>query len=231
MGKRLIPLAFQIEVPDDSYDWHVDIDGRLEKMMDHILVNDEHVSMIQGPTSPVQPPRLDVLAFRDPDGDTDVRIYLNGVAAGGADYSFDPGAGRQLDEVRANAYDALNNPETPGYLRGDIHEGYCLEQDGGYTDSNMAVECSICKDEVTAYPTGYVSEDIKGYLDSDFSMTAHDGHTHVVGDEGIPPEAVADGHRYVMGEVNAYCPRCSELASEREGRSITSLSCDFDTNA
>lgn len=46
-------------------------------------------------------------------------------------------------------------------------------------------------------------------------------------DTGIPPEALADGHRYVMGAINAYCPRCSEIASE-SGRRITVLSCDFD---
>jgi len=44
----------------------------------------------------------------------------------------------------------------------------------------------------------------------------------------IDPSALADGHRYVMGAVNAYCPRCSDLELEREGRRITVLTCDFD---
>lgn len=45
---------------------------------------------------------------------------------------------------------------------------------------------------------------------------------------GITPEGQALGHRYVMGHVNAYCPKCSEEHSEREGRDITVLDCDYD---
>lgn len=45
---------------------------------------------------------------------------------------------------------------------------------------------------------------------------------------GIPADAMADGHRYVMGAINSYCPRCSELETARQGRSITALTCDFD---
>jgi hypothetical protein len=44
---------------------------------------------------------------------------------------------------------------------------------------------------------------------------------------GIGPDATADGHRYVMGAVNAYCPRCTELAPV----GITVLTCDFDESA
>lgn len=37
----------------------------------------------------------------------------------------------------------------------------------------------------------------------------------------ITTEAMADGHRYVMGNVNAYCPACSVGG-------ITALDCDHD---
>jgi hypothetical protein len=39
---------------------------------------------------------------------------------------------------------------------------------------------------------------------------------------GISPEGVALGHRYVMGNVNAYCPQCT-----RE-QGVTVLDCDYD---
>lgn len=45
---------------------------------------------------------------------------------------------------------------------------------------------------------------------------------------GITLEGQALGHRYVMGHVNAYCPQCSRDHSEREGRSIIVLDCDYD---
>ncbi len=49
-------------------------------------------------------------------------------------------------------------------------------------------------------------------------------------EDGISPEATALGHKYVMGVVNAYCPKCSEIESEKQGRPIVSLTCDYDTN-
>lgn len=39
---------------------------------------------------------------------------------------------------------------------------------------------------------------------------------------GITPEGLALGHRYVMGNVNAYCPKCSDE------QSVTVLDCDYD---
>ena len=45
---------------------------------------------------------------------------------------------------------------------------------------------------------------------------------------GITPEGTALGHRYVMGNVNCYCPQCSKEHSEREGRDICVLDCDYD---
>jgi hypothetical protein len=39
---------------------------------------------------------------------------------------------------------------------------------------------------------------------------------------GITPEGIALGHRYVMGNVNAYCPKCT---SEH---GVTVLDCDYD---
>ena len=45
---------------------------------------------------------------------------------------------------------------------------------------------------------------------------------------GITAEGLALGHRYVMGNVNAYCPQCSEDHSAAEGRRITVLDCDYD---
>ena len=39
---------------------------------------------------------------------------------------------------------------------------------------------------------------------------------------GITPEGQALGHRYVMGEVNAYCPKCSEE------QGVCVLDCDWD---
>lgn len=39
---------------------------------------------------------------------------------------------------------------------------------------------------------------------------------------GITPEGTALGHRYVMGNVNAYCPKCSEE------QGVTVLDCDYD---
>lgn len=48
---------------------------------------------------------------------------------------------------------------------------------------------------------------------------------------GITPEAQADGHRYVMGNVNAHCPRCATLHFEKTGELITVLTCDFDVSA
>jgi hypothetical protein len=45
---------------------------------------------------------------------------------------------------------------------------------------------------------------------------------------GITPEGIALGHRYVMGNVNCYCPKCSQEHSEREGRDICVLDCDYD---
>ncbi len=47
-------------------------------------------------------------------------------------------------------------------------------------------------------------------------------------DGGITAEGLALGHRYQMGHVNAYCAKCSSEHSEREGRSITVLDCDYD---
>lgn len=41
----------------------------------------------------------------------------------------------------------------------------------------------------------------------------------------IHAQALQDGHRYVMGNVNAYCPKCSEIATAEEGEPITSLDC------
>jgi hypothetical protein len=46
--------------------------------------------------------------------------------------------------------------------------------------------------------------------------------------EGITPEGLALGHRYVMGNVNAYCPKCSDEHSAKAGRPITVLDCDYD---
>lgn len=46
----------------------------------------------------------------------------------------------------------------------------------------------------------------------------------------IDPEATAAGHKYVMGNVNAYCPKCSEEESRRVGRPVTVLTCDHDTD-
>lgn len=48
---------------------------------------------------------------------------------------------------------------------------------------------------------------------------------------GITREAQADGHRYVMGNVNAHCPRCATLHYEQTGEHITVLSCRYDTDA
>jgi hypothetical protein len=45
---------------------------------------------------------------------------------------------------------------------------------------------------------------------------------------GITPEGTALGHRYVMGNVNAYCPKCSQEHSDDAGHSITVLDCDYD---
>lgn len=39
---------------------------------------------------------------------------------------------------------------------------------------------------------------------------------------GITPDGIAKGHRYVMGNVNAYCPQCSEE------QGVTVLDCDYD---
>lgn len=40
--------------------------------------------------------------------------------------------------------------------------------------------------------------------------------------EGISAEGLALGHRYVMGNVNAYCPKCTEE------HGVTVLDCDYD---
>jgi hypothetical protein len=45
---------------------------------------------------------------------------------------------------------------------------------------------------------------------------------------GISAEGLALGHHYVQGAVNAYCPKCSEEASEAEGRDTIVLDCDYD---
>jgi hypothetical protein len=39
---------------------------------------------------------------------------------------------------------------------------------------------------------------------------------------GITPEGLALGHRYVMGNVNAYCPKCSDE------QGVAVLDCDYD---
>lgn len=39
---------------------------------------------------------------------------------------------------------------------------------------------------------------------------------------GITPEGIELGHKYVMGNVNAYCPKCSEE------QGVTVLDCDYD---
>lgn len=44
----------------------------------------------------------------------------------------------------------------------------------------------------------------------------------------ITATARAAGHRYTMGHVNAYCPACSDEHSDRLGRFVTVLTCDFD---
>ena len=41
---------------------------------------------------------------------------------------------------------------------------------------------------------------------------------------GITPEGQDLGHRYVMGAVNCYCPKCSEE------QGVTVLDCDYDTD-
>lgn len=46
----------------------------------------------------------------------------------------------------------------------------------------------------------------------------------------ITAEGQADGHRYVMGNVNAHCPRCATLHYEKTGELITVLDCDFDVD-
>ena len=55
-------------------------------------------------------------------------------------------------------------------------------------------------------------------------------HTNTEDDEhvGITEEGQALGHRYIMGNVNAYCPQCTAEHSQREGRTITVLDCDYD---
>ena len=45
---------------------------------------------------------------------------------------------------------------------------------------------------------------------------------------GITAEGLALGHRYVMGNVNCYCPKCSEERTEAEERPVTVLDCDYD---
>lgn len=45
---------------------------------------------------------------------------------------------------------------------------------------------------------------------------------------GITTEGQAQGHYYTMGNINAYCPKCSDEHSKREGRPITALDCDYD---
>lgn len=44
----------------------------------------------------------------------------------------------------------------------------------------------------------------------------------------ITAEGQADGHRYVMGNVNAHCPRCAEQHYEKTGQLITVLDCNYD---
>jgi hypothetical protein len=39
---------------------------------------------------------------------------------------------------------------------------------------------------------------------------------------GITPEGQALGHRYVMGNVNAYCPKCTKE------QGVAVLDCDYD---
>jgi len=39
---------------------------------------------------------------------------------------------------------------------------------------------------------------------------------------GITPEGLALGHRYIMGNVNAYCPKCSDE------QGVCVLDCDYD---
>lgn len=43
-------------------------------------------------------------------------------------------------------------------------------------------------------------------------------------DGGITPEAQADGHRYFMGGMGSYCPRCTEQ------QGIVVLDCQYDTD-
>lgn len=47
----------------------------------------------------------------------------------------------------------------------------------------------------------------------------------------ITEEGQALGHGYVQGNINCYCPKCSEEQSEAEGRRITVLTCDHDREA
>lgn len=42
------------------------------------------------------------------------------------------------------------------------------------------------------------------------------------GGGGITPEGLALGHRYVMGNVNAYCPKCTDE------QGVAVLDCDYD---
>jgi len=44
----------------------------------------------------------------------------------------------------------------------------------------------------------------------------------------ISPDAEFRGHGYTMGNVNAYCLKCSDEETEREGRFITVLDCVHD---
>jgi hypothetical protein len=45
----------------------------------------------------------------------------------------------------------------------------------------------------------------------------------------ITAEGLADGHRYVMGDINAYCARCTDQR-HASGQRVTVLDCDFDTD-
>lgn len=44
----------------------------------------------------------------------------------------------------------------------------------------------------------------------------------------ITAEGLKLGHKYVMGNGNAKCAKCSDAYSEQMGRPIVALDCDYD---
>lgn len=109
---------------------------------------------------------------------------------------------------------------------------WLLSLDGGHDDetgdaidwyywaARFGRRILICDTQGFIYQTRYATEELAreqfALIEQDYAAFDDDDAG------GITAEGTALGHRYVMGNVNAYCPKCSDE------QGICVLDCDYD---